>query len=336
MKKYTFLAILSIFMLSFSAFAEESALIDFSTLVDNYQGQNQETILDFSKVAGTRYTEAEKAEMVTSLYIPNWEVRLSSSSRSIENDSMSLVKAVNVNESAASFANEQVMGIRVHFPTGNFNSYAFVKPPFQIPAYATSPVVEDAERGEQFTGYGVVKNVGVIKQVKVWVYGMNYPMGLYIVLRDENEVKNMYFMGYIDHEGWEEKIWNNPNYITDVRNRVIMRDPLYPRSAPSVTLDSIVVYRDAMQEGGEFITYIKDIKVVYDLAIIGGVDKDIKHEEVWGILETREEQRRNFELERLGDQQVLRYLEKSKMHQDSDIPSDSTATTTTPADTTTP
>jgi hypothetical protein len=306
----------AILIISGAAFAEESVLIDFNDLLDDYQGEHQGTLVDFSSVAGTRFTEEEKAAMNTSLFVPNWDVELSSSSRTVTNDRYSYVRAVTVGENAAQFAGNQVMGVRVHYPEGTFNSYAWVKPPFAIPAYATSPVVEDAPRGDQFTGFGVVKNVGVIKNVKVNVYGMNYPMGMAVVLRTENEETQQLPMGYLNFDGWRELTWNNPNYITEVRNREIKKYPLYPRSAPSVTLDSLQFYRDAMQEGGDFIVYVKDIVVTYDQAIIQDVDTDLNHEEVWGILAQREEERRNAELSRLGNLQVLRYLEEQKMHQE--------------------
>lgn len=303
-------------IISGAAFAEESVLIDFNDLLDDYQGEHQATLVDFSSVAGTRFTEDEKAAMNTSLYVPNWDIELSSSSRNVTNDRLSYVRAVTVNENANQFAGEQVMGIRVHYPEGSFNSYAWVKPPFAIPAYATSPVIEDAPRGDQFTGFGVVKNVGVIKSIKVNVYGMNYPMGMAVVLVDEQEQTQQIPLGYLDFDGWRELTWNNPNYISEVRNREIRNVPLYPRSAPSVTLDSLQFYRDAMQEGGDFISYVKDVTVVYDQAIIQDVDTDLNHEEVWGILSQREEERRNAELNRLGNLQVLRYLEEQKMHQE--------------------
>ena len=299
-----------------AAIAEESVLIDFNELLDDYQGEHQATLVDFSSVAGTRFTEEEKAAMNTSLYVPNWGVELSSSSRTVTNDRLSYVRAVTVSEGATQFAGEQVMGIRVHYPEGSFNSYAWVEPPFAIPAYATSPVIEDAPKGDQFTGFGVLKNVGVIKSIKVNVYGMNYPMGMAIVLIDEQEQTQQIPMGYLDFDGWRELTWNNPNYVTEVRNRELSRFPLYPRSAPSVTLDSLQFYRDAMQEGGDFICYVKDISVIYDQAVIQDVDTDLDHEEVWGILAAREEERRNAELSRLGNLQVLRYLEEQKMHQE--------------------
>ena len=312
MKRFFALVGIAFFFVS-SVFAEESVLIDFAEVVDDYQGQNKATLMDFSSVAGTRYTDEEKAAMQTSLFIPNWEVRLSSSSRTVLNDSKSYVMAVTTGDEAMKFAGEQIMGVRVHFPLGTFNSNAVVRPPFEIPAYATSAVDEEAKRGDQFNGYGVVKNVGVLKTVKVNVLGRNFPMGLTVLLRDDREEIMPIFMSYLDFDGWRELQWNNPNYITQVRNRELTTYPLYPRTAPSVTLDGILFTRDSQQEGGDFISYIKDIKVVYDLAVRDDIDKDVDDEAVWGILSSREEARRNAELSRLGNLQVLRYLEGKKM-----------------------
>lgn len=324
-----FFALVGIALLVSSVFAEESVLIDFAALVDDYQGQNKATLMDFSSVAGTRYTDEEKAAMQTSLYIPNWEVKLSSSSRTVLNDSKSYVLAVTTGDQAAKFAGEQIMGVRIHFPLGSFNSNAIVRPPFEIPAYATSSVDANAKRGDQFNGYGVVKNVGVLKSVKVNVLGRNFPMGMSILLRDDREQVSEIFMSYLDFDGWRELQWNNPNYITQVRNREILTYPLYPRNTPSVTLDGILFKRDASQEGGDFISYIKDITVIYDQAVRADIDKDVDDEAVWGILADREEARRNAELKRLGNLQVLRYLEGKKMDS-----SAATATTDTAAATT--
>ncbi len=312
------------FALTGSVFAEETVMINFSDLVDDYQGENQATLMDFSTVAGTRYTDEEKAAMQTSLYIPNWEVKLTSSSQTVVNNSLSYVLSVPVNNDVNNFATagDQLMGIRVHFPEASFNAYATILPPFSIPAYATSSVDENAVRGDQFSGYGVVKNVGVLKSVKVRVYGMNFPMGMGLIFRDSNENKQSIFLSYLDFDGWRELEWTNPNYIAEVRNREIRKAPLYPRSQPSLTLDGIYIYRDAMQEGGDFISYIKDITLVYDQAVLDELNSDIDHESTWNILSDREEARRNAELKRLGNAQVLRYLESQKMHQEEEVPAD--------------
>jgi hypothetical protein len=139
-----------------------------------------------------------------------------------------------------------------------------------------------------------------------------------IVLINEQQETQQSPLGSLNFDGWRELSWQNPNYISEVRNREIRKVPLYPRSAPSVTLESLQFYRDAMQEGGDFIVYVKDVVMTYDQAIIQDVDTDLNHEEVWGILAQREEERRNAELSRLGNIQVLRYLEKQKMHQEAD------------------
>lgn len=311
MKRFVILLGIALLFVGAFIFAEESVLIDFSTLAaDTENGQNSATTIDFSHEAGASFSDEEKAVMNTSLALNNWEVVLASSSRTVLNQRNSLTREVTVKDGAKQFAGEKVLGIRVHFPNEPFNSWAIIRPPFAIPAYS------DADRGiPDFTGYGVIKNVGVIKSLSIRVYGSNFPNGLGIILNDENNVENNVFMDYLDFDGWKTITWNNPNYITEVRNREIKKYPLYPRVAPHIKLSGIIIYKDAAQIGGDFVTYIKDISVVYDLAVLE-LERDIDDEAVWGILSAREQARRTAEFNRLGNVQVLRYLEQLKMHSD--------------------
>ncbi len=318
-------AILVILLLSVGTpiFAETSVLIDFSQLTADYQGtENEATLVDFSSQAGTGFTDEERQAMKTSLFIENWEVRLASSSRTVENEAKSLTRAVKVNDDAARFGGETILGVRVHFPDEPFNSYAVVRPPFEIPAYmrrttvqGDGTVVEDETdlRGVKFDGYGVVKNVGVIKSVAVNVYGNNFPNGFAIVLKDQNNRQQHIFIDYLDFDGWRELVWNNPNYISEVRDREIKRYTLYPQAEPMRKLDSLIFYKNASQPGGDFIGYIKDITITYDKAVLD-TQRDIDEEEIWGILGEREAARRAAEFSRLGNLQVLRYLERKLMH----------------------
>ncbi len=316
-------------------FAETSVLIDFTKLAaDTKLGnsdtptENAATMIDFSNVAGASFSDEEKAQMKTSLALNNWEVVLAPSSRTIENISLSMTREAKTSANAKPFngeemANLTVLGIRVHFPTAPFNSWAIVKPPFEIPAYADKTelqgdklVVPDEEkgRGRKFDGYGVLKNVGVIKSISVTVYGSNFPNGFGLILEDQNNEEQQIFIDYLNFDGWRTLTWKNPNYISEVRNRQIKRYPLYPKSAPFVRLVGLIIYRDAAQEGGDFITYVKDIKITYDKAVLE-LQRDIDDESIWGILQARQEARRAAELRRLGNLQVLRYLEKQKMDQ---------------------
>jgi hypothetical protein len=314
-----------LFVLSIPVFADTSVLLDFSTLApDTDFGENEATLVDFSQQAGTGFTDEERNAMKTSLAVENWEVALASSSRSVNNLRKSMTRAVLVNDDAVKFAGEMVLGVRIHFPEDPYNSYAMVRPPFEIPAYMKRTVlqsdgtmIEDDQdlTGSKFDGYGVVKNVGVVKSISVNVYGSNFPNGFGIILKDQNNREQQVFMNYLEFDGWRELVWNNPNYVTEIRDRELKSYPLYPRSEPMRKLVGLIFYKDAAQQGGDFIAYVKDITITYDRALLE-TSRDINEEEVWGILGEREQSRRTYEFSRLGNLQVLRYLEGKKMHQE--------------------
>ncbi|MAG13330.1 MAG: flagellar protein [Spirochaetales bacterium] len=327
MKRFGLIVLVILLSMGVPLFADTSVLLDFATLTpDTDFGENEATVVDFSEQAGTGFSEEERNAMKTSLSIENWEVELASSSRTVDNMRRSMTKAVMVNEDAAKYGGQSVMGIRVYFPEEPFNSWALISPPFEIPAFMRKTVmqpdgtlVEDESdlRGSKFDGYGVVKNIGVLKSISVNMYGSNYPNGFALILKDQNNIEQQVFMSYLEFDGWRELTWNNPNYITEVRNREINRYPLYPHAETMRKLVGMVFYKDSTQDGGDFIAYIKDITVTYDKASVE-TQRDISEEEIWGILNEREQSRRTAEFSKLGTMQVLRYLESKKMHQDSE------------------
>jgi hypothetical protein len=261
--------------------------------------------------------------MKTSLAIENWEVVLAASSRTVENVGLSYTKE------APSKQYDTVMGVRIHFPVESYSSWALIKPPFEIPAFEPKATVNDdgsieEPEGNGITGisrfesqeegqpaYGVVKNVATIKSVAVWVYGLNFPHGLTTIIVDSLGDKRNVFMGHLNFEGWKQLIWNNPSYISEVRKRDIRLYPLYPFSTPFVKFGGFIVQRDASKMGGDFVGYFKDVRIIYDKAILD-VDRDIDDEALWEIILTRETARKVWEMERFGHNQVLRYLEEQK------------------------
>jgi len=317
MKRFGILLIIMLIAVSFSVSAVESVLIDFSTLTgDMEDGNNSATTVDFSDKAGVGYTDEEKELMKTSLAIEKWGVVLNSSARTVINQRLSFTREAEVNNDALGgdiVAGDKVMGIRVHFPEDPFNAYAIVEPPFEIPAYMQK---DDEDRtGSKFDGYGVVKNVGAIKNINVNVYGSNFSNGLGMIIKDQDGMERNVFLGYLDFKGWRDLGWSNPAYIDDVRNRELKKFPLYPRTTPMRQLIGFVIYKDASQDGGDVITYIKDVKLTYDYAVLPGVE-DIDNEALWGILGEREEARRTSEWSKLGEIQVLRALEEKLLHRD--------------------
>ena len=333
MKRLFIFVIVGLLFGGTALFADQSVLIDFTKLgadqvlgTDKTPSQNAATLVDYSNVAGASFSDEEKAAMKSSLALGNWQVVLASSARTVANQSVTMTKEASTNPNAKQFngqdmANKKVLGIRIHFPTEPFNSWAMIEPPFDIPAYQDKDslqgnklVVADADKGigAKFDGFGVVKNVGVLKSLSITVYGANFPNGLAVVVGDQDGNEQTMFMDYLEFDGWRTLTWNNPNYITDVRNREVRKFPLYPKGEPYLKLLGIVIYRDAAQEGGDLVTYIKDITITYDKAIID-TQRDINDEAIWGILQQRNEARKLAELKRLGNIQVLRFLEQQKM-----------------------
>lgn len=308
-----------------AVFAEEAVLIDFSKLAadivpnpESVPTQNRASMMDYANVAGGSFTTEQKSVMKTSLALPNWDVVLASSSRNVTNQTKSYTLA------APSKQFGTVLGVRVHFPVESFNSWARIQPPFEIPAFEVMsqvaddgtvqpPTAEDsANSATRFeNGLGVVKNVGVIKSIAVNAYGLNFPHGLTVLLIDSSGKETPIFMGYLNYDGWGELRWDNPNYVTEVRNRELRLFPLYPKSTPTVKFGGLMIQKDASKEGGDFIAYFKDLKVIYDKAVLE-TERDIEDENLWNIVRDRETARKNAEMERFGQVQVLRYLEQQK------------------------
>ena len=333
--KRTFYLFASVLLLAGSlTFADEAMLIDFTQLeadcvVDeesNKPTQNKRTVMDFSVAAGATFTEEQKGLMKTSLALPEWEIVLNSSARNVGSLAESKVVAAPVKDSAkVPFAGKNVMGVRVIFPSIACNANAKIVPPFDIPAYEPladaddngvrqDPTDEQKASGKTLfeDGYGVVKNVGTIKSIACTTMGMNYPHGLYVLLKDNDNIERRYFMGYLGFDGWKTLIWNNPQYITEIRQREIRVYPIYPRGLPFVKFSGFQVTRDAAHIGDNYIGYFKDVKIIYDKALLTS-DRDIANEDLWGIITKKETARQYAEMQRFGNTQVNRYLEKNKM-----------------------
>ena len=333
MKKTVCLFAAALMFAGACVFADESTIIDFTLLdadcVNDENGnptQNSHTVMDYSVAAGATYTADQKSLMKTSLAMPQWEVTLNSSARSVASKALSQVVAAPVrSEASVPFAGSNVMGVRVLFPEIAANASARITPAFDIPAYEPlssadadgnrqEPTDEEKGSGKYLfdDGYGVVRNVGTIKAIQVATMGMNFPHGLYVLLKDSDNVERRYFMGYLGFDGWKELRWNNPNYISEVRTREIRVYPIYPRGIPLVKFAGFEVTRDAAHIGGDFIGYFKDVKIIFDKALLT-TDRDIADEDLWGIISKKEKDAQSAEMMRFGNKQVNRFLEHAKM-----------------------
>jgi len=332
MKKTFILVAMAFLLMGAVAVAEEAIIVDFALLnadiIADPSGkmtQNRRTVLDYGKVAGASYTDQQKALMRTSLALEQWEVELNSSAQNPLSIATSTIKEAEVRAEGEKFAGQKLMGVRILFPEWTNNANAKIKPGFLIPAYEKMAQVDDQGNLQEPTdedkasgksrfedGYGIVRNTGVIKSIAVNTYGMNFPHGLYVLLRDQNNVVKRYFMGYLLFDGWREMIWNNPSYIANVKSRELRLYPVYPTALPHVAFEGFLITRDAAHDGGDAIAYFKDVKIIYDKAVLTTV-RDFADEDIWGIQAERETKRKKIEVEKFGQTQVLRFLEQEKM-----------------------
>jgi len=332
MKKTFILVAMAFLLMGAVAVAEEAIIIDFALLnadiiadPNGKMTQNRRTVMDYGQVAGASYTNEQKALMRTSLALEQWDVELNSSAQNPLSVATSTIKEAEVRAEGEKFAGQRLMGVRILFPEWTNNANAKIKPGFLIPAYEKmaqvddqgnlqEPTAEDKASGKSRfeEGYGVVRNTGVIKSIAVNTYGMNFPHGLYVLLRDQNNVVKRYFMGYLLFDGWREMIWNNPSYIANVKSRELRLYPVYPTALPHVAFEGFLITRDAAHDGGDAIAYFKDVKIIYDKAVLTTV-RDFADEDIWGIQAERETKRKKIEVEKFGHTQVLRFLELEKM-----------------------
>jgi hypothetical protein len=123
------------------------------------------------------------------------------------------------------------------------NSYAMIKPPFEIPAYELneSTADENDQRVFKFDGYGVVRNVGTIKEIKVETLGRNFPHNLFCCDRERNRRRA------IHQNGKSGVFWLE---IIDLAEPELPRrcakpttnalSPLYPQNEPFIKIKGIL------------------------------------------------------------------------------------------------
>ena len=314
MKKLTFVLAVCIFVVGIfsNLFAVEKELINFNKYesrllqdgvyprTDPARQQNRQNV-QVDRVTGIPQYKITVADML----IRKWIVQLNSSANTITARRYSMCKRVKTRGRYTS-NKRTVLGARVHFPKGPFNAWAKIMPPFELVAFSKNGKLVNVQNG-------LIDNTGQIYQISLEVNGRNYNNSITIRLKDELDQHTDYFMGYLYFAGWKRLIWKNPNYIENVDLREIFRLPLYPRSKPYKKIDSFIIFRHGESVGGDFIVYIANVKVQYDLAILEE-ELDIDDEAVWRIITEQQEARAETERRRNAELIELRRQEQRRQH----------------------
>lgn len=229
----------------------------------------------FENLPAQLYSDQDLQAMQINLKLQNWEVKMSNSSQTVYILNNSMARAVN------SQSKGTVLGFRTVFPSYKLAGSVLIRPPFNIPtSYGVKSNSANSEPYQKY-GYGVLHNVGLIRSISVETYGRRFPYKLAVVLESQLYGEIEYTIGTLDFDGWRTLVWTNPNYIYDARNKTNGTKPVYPFSEPWLRLKGVRIYRDAEQEGGDFVGYLSKINVVYDKYNVNEQNPDLNDEDFW-------------------------------------------------------
>ena len=292
--------------LSFSAITK--TLIDFTvfeqnmkTVVQKDRDVHSQQVADKPHLELTNYGYPAFQFSESSYDMTNWRVVLTSSANTIKNNVYSYCKNVKSERFKGN-----VLGARIHFIEGRFLSWALIKSPYDFFAYYDdgSYVNDGANKEENGLVMGVLVNVGQIKSISSWVYGLNYQMQFGVRIKDRTESPCDYFMGSLYFDGWRKLVWLNSEYADNIQDRVIQRLPLYPKSFPYIVFESFIIWKPETEMGGDFVVYFKDCTVEFDKAIVRET-LDIDDEGEWGILAKERLDKKIFDMRNIGEKVYL-------------------------------
>lgn len=311
------LVVLMAFISSVAFSAVKKTLIDFGTFE-----QNMASVADKDSKIHEEFAKSNSQLDLSQYGFPvvkftgedwkldRWKIILTSSANTVQNN----VQSYAVKAPSKRFGD--VLGVRIHFIEGPFLSWAMIRPPFDFfPFYDNGQYVNQGDSKEENSmPMGIMVNVGQIKSIAAWVYGLNYQMQVSVRIRDRNEQIQDFFMGSVFYDGWRKLVWTNPEYTDQIQDRVLQRLALYPKSYPFIAFDSYVVYKPEQENGGNFVIYFKDIEMEFDRAIIRE-ELDIDDESIWGILQKERLQQRVRDLKDIGEKLYLYQQENKKTSQ---------------------
>ncbi|MGL4394448.1 MAG: flagellar filament outer layer protein FlaA [Brevinema sp.] len=281
-----FLSLLLVLGVAAPVSAAEHALIDFTTYNDNIaqvvqkdQELYDQAIANAPELDIRQNGWPEFAFEASDWNIDNWRVTLNASASTVKNQKKSVTK----NAPSKQYGN--VLGVRVQFHPWENSFWAKITAPYFLsPTYLDGSFIsEDENKKNNGMAIGVLANVGQIKNVKSWVYGLNYDYLYGVRIVDNFDKTFEYGLGNVYYEGWRRLVWNNDYYVEDPKHWNPLKLPLYPSAVPFIKFDGVTFYKKDGNRDPNFIGYVKDITMDYDYAVVIE-DKDIDDEGVWGIL----------------------------------------------------
>lgn len=299
--------------------AVERSLIDFTTYNDNIaqviekdQELYEQVIANNPELDIRNFGWPDFAFEAADWNLENWKVILNPSSTTKENLQNSLTK------NSPSQAHGNVLGVRILFNPWENAFWAFVTKPFYFAhTYINGQFVsQDDNNQDNGLAVGMLANVGQIKNVRSWVYGLNYNYTYGVQISNESGKKTEFGLGSIYYNGWRRLSWDNKDYLSDLNDWTPTSNPLYPYSYPYVKFERLAFYKKVGNPDPNFIGYVRDVTMDYDFAIVRE-DQDINDEAIWQLL-SKKAMKDKLVMSKLLAEQLLQRRQFQKLKQAND------------------
>lgn len=226
-------------------------LIDFSTLIEEISPETEIDFSDLSSLYGL--PDEEKEKMKIDLSWRNWQLFIPPSILPFFNKNPSYIAPAQVKDSSPLFDGESILGMRLFFPVGKEETYTLY-PPFPIP-------FEEGEKGSQFLNKGVIKNVGVIKEIQIDIYSENAGVKVSLNLENSKGKTLSIPFGNLNFWGWRRLIWLNPSYS---KNLNYLKSKLQDTYGEDYRFKSLSFTHPSSSTKSDALLFIRSIKVIYD------------------------------------------------------------------------
>lgn len=293
--------------------AVERALLDFTTynenivqVIDKEQEIYDQVVVNSPELDIRNFGWPDFIFEADDWNLENWKVVLNASSDTAMNRNKSMVK----NSPSQQYGN--VLGVRLQFQSWPHAFWAKVTLPFFFShVYLDGRLVsQNDDNDDNGLAIGVLANVGQIKNVRSWFYGLQYDYNYGVRVVDEMGDLSEYGLGSVNYEGWRRLSWNNRNYLDNIDS--VSDNPLYPFHFPYLKFDSLTFYKTDGSSDPNFIGYARDVTMEFDYAVLRE-DQDINDEAIWQILSQRAVDERLIISRRLAEELLTkRQVDRTK------------------------
>ncbi|MBN2441576.1 MAG: hypothetical protein JXJ04_09515 [Spirochaetales bacterium] len=117
-------------------------------------------------------------------------------------------------------------------------------------------------------GYGLIRNIGALKSITIIARSNEDDEKISIILADEEEQDTLFFIEGFRENQWRSLVYNNPDYIRDVRNLNSREFSPGVSILPHLLFKGLVIYKPEKNKDQKVILLVQSIALNYDKAYL--------------------------------------------------------------------